>query len=419
MQLPKGLYKRGNSYYIDYKDETGRRIRRSVGQDLHHAMSVLQSVRDATYRRGDVVGLGVVLESYLSRQRIYSKKRSVKAAESSARRLLLHLGDVPVSRLDQRSVDEFVRFRLSKKLRPKTVNNDLIVLRAALNHAVKASLIEALPFRVTLVRGLKRKVVKPLSAQELERVLDMASGRIHGILLVAMYTGFRTSEILHLQWRDIDWEVRSIQITTKPGVWSSKNHQERSVFVPPTLIEWLAKFRSSAAESTASVCETSTSFIDLLDISSPPLCRRLFYQGRWAWRRPRTARRPLRWAYPPAMSARFVLGQERVDLLELTLLRVVRVDLVGAAREQAVLLFATNRSPLQDASDFAADGSGILSKAPAELRPECRIELLLIARRQPSCPLPDILRDHLQAAQISTIERRVDRVLGLGEQIRR
>lgn len=35
MHLPKGLYKRGKSYYLDYTDEAGKRVRRSVGPDFH------------------------------------------------------------------------------------------------------------------------------------------------------------------------------------------------------------------------------------------------------------------------------------------------------------------------------------------------------------------------------------------------
>lgn len=45
MQLPKGLYKRGKSYYLDYKGESGRRVRRSAGSDLHLALALLERVR--------------------------------------------------------------------------------------------------------------------------------------------------------------------------------------------------------------------------------------------------------------------------------------------------------------------------------------------------------------------------------------
>ena len=38
--LSRGIYKRGNSYYLDYKDETGKRVGKSAGTDLHRAPDV-------------------------------------------------------------------------------------------------------------------------------------------------------------------------------------------------------------------------------------------------------------------------------------------------------------------------------------------------------------------------------------------
>ena len=108
MQLPKGLYKRGSSYYLDYKDETGKRIRRSAGPDLHVALDLLKSVRGPHSADGSGAGLKTLLDCYLARQRIYSKARSVSVAESSSKRLVLHFGDPRISALDQEAVDGFI-----------------------------------------------------------------------------------------------------------------------------------------------------------------------------------------------------------------------------------------------------------------------------------------------------------------------
>ena len=140
MQLPKGLYKRGKSYYLDYKDETGMRIRRSTGPDLHRALDLLKAVRGSRTKVHGGTGLKAVLDSYLIRQRIYSKPRSVRVAESSVRRLLLHFGDPPVLELEQSDIDGFVVARRAQGVSEKTVNNDLIVLRAALNHGAAVGL---------------------------------------------------------------------------------------------------------------------------------------------------------------------------------------------------------------------------------------------------------------------------------------
>ena len=244
MTLPKGLYKRGACYYLDYRDETGKRVRKSAGPDLHRALDLLHKLRGPNAAEGQAT-LKSVLDSYLARQRVYSKLKSIRNAESTARRLLAHFGDPCASVMTQATLDGFVIARRNEGVVDKTVNGDLIVLRAALNHGVASGLIQKLPFRVKLLKVPKRRIARALSHEELRSVLACASGRIYGILLVASHTGFRNDEILHLQWRDVGWNDQSLHVTTKDGIWSSKNHQERTVFVGEGLLEWLRTYRRS------------------------------------------------------------------------------------------------------------------------------------------------------------------------------
>ncbi len=48
-ELARGIYKRGNSHYLDYKDETGKRVGKPAGTDLHRAPDV--SLRYSTTER--------------------------------------------------------------------------------------------------------------------------------------------------------------------------------------------------------------------------------------------------------------------------------------------------------------------------------------------------------------------------------
>jgi site-specific recombinase XerD len=65
-------------------------------------------------------------------------------------------------------------------------------------------------------------------------------------LVIAAHTGFRNDEILHLQWRDICWTSNSVHVTTKEGVWSSKNYQEHTVFLPTAVLDWLRAYRAAS-----------------------------------------------------------------------------------------------------------------------------------------------------------------------------
>lgn len=242
--LARGIYKRGNSYYLDYKDEAGKRIRKSAGRDLHRALDLLYKVRSPGTSEGDT-SLKDVLDSYLASQRVYSKIKSVKNAESSIRRLTEHFGDPRVSEMTQETLDSFVLKRREEGVVDKTINGDLIIVRAALNHGVSIGLIKSPPFSVKLLKVPKRRTTRVLARKDIKLLLKCASGRIYGILLIAAHTGFRNDEILHLQWRDVGWHESSLRVTTKAGIWSSKNHQERTVFVHESLLAWLRTYREN------------------------------------------------------------------------------------------------------------------------------------------------------------------------------
>ena len=183
-----------------------------------------------------------VLSAYLSNQRLYSKPRSVKSSELAVKRLTEVLGDPLVCEVDQKLIELYVQER-QKTLSNKTINLDLAVVRAAFNYGARIGLIDEPPVKIRLLRVTNKRVVKLLTAEDLKELLRVAKGRIHGILLVAANTGFRTDEILHLRWSDIHWREALLTVTSKPGVWSSKNHQERAVYVSEDLLNWLQAWR--------------------------------------------------------------------------------------------------------------------------------------------------------------------------------
>jgi integrase len=114
-----------------------------------------------------------------------------------------------------------------------------------------------MPFKVRLLKVARKRQRKVFSPGELRHLLNCASKvsdkRIYGILLIAIHSGFRADEILHLRWSDSDPAELSLMITSKPDVgWSSKSHQERTVFVAPEVFDWLARWRSETEWSEES-----------------------------------------------------------------------------------------------------------------------------------------------------------------------
>ncbi len=219
--LPKGIRKRGNAYYVQYKQD-GKWKHKSVGTDLAVALDLHEQLRSGETYPADALRFDEAAEAYMVRQRIYSKPKSVKNAKNSIARLMPHFGRRPIVSLGTDDLDRFVRMRL-ESVKPKTVNGDLIILRAILNQAVGDGKLEKLPFKIRLLRVARKKVLRILSKEDIQKLLKEARDPYYGIILIAASTGFRADEILHLRWSDVHSDQRQLAITSKES-WSSKSY---------------------------------------------------------------------------------------------------------------------------------------------------------------------------------------------------
>ncbi len=136
-----------------------------------------------------------------------------KTAESAEGKLRLHvigpLGDIQLSDLTPYRLERWIS-GISEKSRPGCYQ----VLSAALKRAARWGMIAASPLdRVDRPRVERAVVKNVLSADELGELLDLFRGHwIEPVVILAASCGLRRSEILALDWRDVDFTAATVTV---------------------------------------------------------------------------------------------------------------------------------------------------------------------------------------------------------------
>lgn len=94
----------------------------------------------------------------------------------------------------------------------KRINNILIPLRTVFEDAYTDGLIDRNP--VSRVRNLatRSEEPQPFTPNEIERILMELPEQGKNLIQFAIWTGLRTSELIALEWSDIDWEAGLVRV---------------------------------------------------------------------------------------------------------------------------------------------------------------------------------------------------------------
>lgn len=134
-------------------------------------------------------------------------------------------------------VKEGANEKTGKPLAPKTIRHNLSFISDVFNYAVKMDLLSDNPCRkVTIPKGeVKEKTI--YSQEEMELLLTRISGeptKYRAFFFLIAYSGFRRSEMLGLEWKDIDFENNIISIkrtsnyTAERGIYTDTTKTKRS-----------------------------------------------------------------------------------------------------------------------------------------------------------------------------------------------
>lgn len=246
---------KGKPWWV-FITHNGKRTSRQIG-DKAAAESVASKVR-AKIQLGEFGFEGKekipTFEEYAKKWLAFPHYQKDSTMEAYRDNLRLHacpaLGKKRLTEITRKDLKAFLEELLGKGLSSSTVNAIKAPINMILDHAIDSELIDHNPLND--LKGKNRKKegeideINPLTGEEahlmLEKSKEYLVGYYYPHLLCALRTGLRIGEIEALQWGDIDFNSRFIEVRRshrKGRITKTKNKKRRRVDMTPHLAEIL------------------------------------------------------------------------------------------------------------------------------------------------------------------------------------
>ena len=237
----RNLKQINDKWYVDFTFK-GKRIRQFAGYTKAQARNTLAKLRIEFLDerlgfkkpgQGEAVPFEKFAEDFIE---LYAKqnKRSWKRDELSLNKLKAFFKGETLQSIGPEKIERYKAMRKAE-VSPATVNRELACLKTLFNKAVEWAKAETNP--AAKVKKFRENNAREriLSPEEARRLVECAAPGIRPVLMVALNTGMRRTEILSLKWRDVDFAKSFILIE------DSKSGRSRKVpmneFVYRTLKE--------------------------------------------------------------------------------------------------------------------------------------------------------------------------------------
>ena len=246
---------------VGYDPGTGRQIQRSVtGKTQKEALAKMQeltsTVSQGTYTPPSNLTVGEWLDIWQREYLIGVKPRTVDSYQSTIKgHLRPNLGAIKLDSLAPHTIQAFYN-SLSRPqkgkdpLSAKTIKNIHGVLHKALQQAVANGYIRTNPTDACVLPKITKAEIKPMDEAQIAAFLRAIKGhRYEAIFTTALFSGVRESEVIGLQWPQVDLSKGTItvkhqlqKVRGSNGEYAlapTKNSKSRTITVAPYVIDIL------------------------------------------------------------------------------------------------------------------------------------------------------------------------------------
>jgi len=163
-------------------------------------------------------------------------------------------GETHLSDIRPGDIRAIVR-RRAERVSARTVNNELIPLRAVFEAAIEEGIIYRSPMAPIHNMRPRRGIPNPFTRTEMENLLRHLRAECPAAVgdwyEFAFGTGLRPSEQIALRWSDVNWELRTVRVEramVRSELKDTKTGQARAVDLTDRTLGILERLRQSAPE---------------------------------------------------------------------------------------------------------------------------------------------------------------------------
>lgn len=175
------------------------------------------------------------------------KKSSVQRLRGVTKRIYSAFGHIRVDKITRGQIQAFIddlarngkNFLNGQPLYRKTIIHHLNLLSDVFNYAIRLEMIEDNPCKNIFVPKGRKKEKEIYTVEEMKQLFALAEeyGTLdyRAFLTLAVYSGFRSGELMGLEWKDIDWDNNVISVrrtanyTATDGTYTDTPKTKKSV----------------------------------------------------------------------------------------------------------------------------------------------------------------------------------------------
>ena len=123
------------------------------------------------------------------------------------------VGKIKLDQLKSNQLQKLYNEKTKEGYNAKTVKHISVLINSALKKAVQLKMIKENVNEMTVLPKRKQYHAQVLSPLDVNRIIKEANNdELYPIVILAISTGLRRGEIMALKWKDIDFELRELQV---------------------------------------------------------------------------------------------------------------------------------------------------------------------------------------------------------------